>query len=238
MQPSSDANPLSAETYPDAPLHGFQGDRGDNLSASGVPGGLTVALSREAGARGGTIGRRVARKLNWPIYDQELLEYMAQDGVVRQGLIDNLSAPALAWVEHHLERLLREQNLSQHPAIINLARVVLGLGANGEAVVIGRGAGSILPRQSTLHVRLVAPFAERVAYMSQWMRLTEAEAEEQVRNEDRRRAEFLGTHFHCEPNDVHLYDLTLNSSSLGEEICAELISTASQARSVAVSGGE
>jgi hypothetical protein len=66
-------------SVPDPPLHGYQGDRGPAAPPPAVPTGLTVALSREAGARGGTIGRRVGRKLGWPVYDQELLEYMAHN---------------------------------------------------------------------------------------------------------------------------------------------------------------
>jgi hypothetical protein len=198
-----------------------------------VPAALTIALAREAGARGGTIARRVARKLNWQVYDQDLLEYMTQDTVVRQGIFDNLSAPANDWVESSLEALLRDQNLTQHPSILNLARVVLALGAQGEVVLIGRGAGFILPRASTLHVRMMAPLKERIGYMSQWLRLPVQEAAEKVRTRDAGRAEFISTHFHRQPGDIHQYDMLLNTSLLGEETCAGLIAQATRARSLA-----
>jgi hypothetical protein len=197
-----------------------------------VPSALTIAVAREAGARGGTIGRRVARQMNWQIYDQDLLEYMTQDTVVRQGIFDNLSPAANAWVDSRLQTLLREQNLTQHPSVINLARVVLALGSQGEVVLIGRGAGFILPRESTLHVRLMAPLQERIAYMSQWLRLPLEEAAEKVRTRDARREEFIQTHFHQQPGDVHYYDMLLNASLLGEEVCAALIVGAARARSL------
>ena len=215
----------------ESPRHGFQGDRGATLSAPVTPSGLTIALSREAGARGGAIGRRVGQKLGWQVFDQELLEYMAQDGVVRQGVLDNLKPAAVLWAEERLQQLLREQNLSQNPAILTLARVVLALGTHGEAVMIGRGSGFILPRASTLHVRLVAPLEERIAYMSQWQRLPMEEAAEMVRVRDERRVDFLQTHFHRSGGDVHQYDMLLNTSLLGEDVCAELIVSAAQARS-------
>jgi cytidylate kinase len=190
-----------------------------------------VALSREAGARGGTIARRAARRLGWQVYDQEMLEYMAQNTVVRQGVADNLSAQAAAWAEARLEHLLREQNLSQHPSVMNLARVILALGAQGDVVLIGRGAACILPRETTLAVRVVAPLEDRIAYMAQWMRLTQAEAAERVAHRDRRREEFITTHFHQPTGDIQLYDLILNSSSIGEELCADLIAHAARSRS-------
>src|SRR5438067_21858 len=63
----------------ETPRHGFQGDRGALPERPAFPRGLTVAISRETGARGATIARRVAGKLGWEVYDQELLEFMAQD---------------------------------------------------------------------------------------------------------------------------------------------------------------
>src|SRR5713101_7959730 len=87
-----------------APAHGFQGDRGAPRPKPG-PVGLAVALSRQAGARGGSIGRRAARKLGWQVYDQEVLEYMAQDTVARQGIGKHLSRPAAEWAEARLQEL-------------------------------------------------------------------------------------------------------------------------------------
>ena len=49
-------------------------------------------------------------------------------------------------------------------------------------------------------------------------------------NYESRRAEFLSTHFHRHPADVYLYDLLLNSSLLGEDLCAELIAQAARAK--------
>jgi cytidylate kinase len=129
-----------------------------------------------------------------------------------------------------LELLQQAQNLGHHPTLRDLARVILDLGAQGEVVLIGRGAGCILPPESTLHVRIIAPLPERIAYMGQWLRLAEQEAAEQVRQRDSRRAEFISTHFHHQPGDIYQYDLVLNSSLLGEELCAELITQAARAK--------
>jgi cytidylate kinase len=225
--------PLPPEESRESPRHGFQGDRAPVPPAAEYPAGLTVAVSREAGARGGSIGRRVARNLGWQVYDQELLEYVSQEGPLHQELLDGLPPVAAAWLGQRLEQLLREQSLSQHPSIVRLARAILALAAQGNVVLIGRGAGVLLPAETTLHVRLVAPLADRIAYMSQWLRLTVEEATERVRLRDARRAEFLATHFHRPPGEPHQYDLLLNSSLLGEELCAELIAHAARAKAAA-----
>ena len=213
----------------ESPRHGFQGDRGAPPPRLG-PSALTIAVSREAGARGGTIARRVGRKLGWQVYDQELLEYMAQEAIVSQGVLDAPPATPADWVEVRLQQLIRDNALAEHPTIVNLARVVLSLGAQGQAVLLGRGASCILPRETTLNVRIIAPLRERIAYMGQWLRLTVEEASERVRLRDERRIEFVFNNFHRDPNDVHQYDVILNSSLLGEDVCAELIAQTARAR--------
>ena len=221
--------PPPGELARESPRHGFQGDRGAPPPRLG-PSALTIALSREAGARGGTIARRVGRKLGWQVYDQELLEYMAQEAIVRQGVLDAPPTTPADWVEVRLQQLISDNTLSEHPTIINLARVMLALGAQGQVVLIGRGAGCILPRETTLNVRVIAPLEERIAYMGQWLRLTIEEATERVRMRDERRIEFVVNNLHRDPNDVHQYDVILNSSLLGEDVCAELIAQAARAR--------
>jgi len=107
---------------------------------------------------------------------------------------------------------------------------VLALGTQGEVVLIGRGAGFVLPTASTLHVRVVAPPADRVAYMGQLLRLTEDEAGDEVRRRDAGRAAYVFTHLKRQTSDAYGYDLLVNSGRLGEEVCAELIAQAARTK--------
>jgi cytidylate kinase len=229
------ATELSSEVAAmlEAPRHGFQGDRAPVAATPLLPASLTVAISREAGSRGGSIARRAGRKLDWQVYNQELLEYIAQESAFRQSLLDNLPSAASRWTEERLATLRRAYDLDQYPSIQDMARIILALGAQGNVVLLGRGANSVLPAESTLSVRITAPREDRVAYMSQWLRLTMDQAAEQVELRDRRRADFLETHFHRQPGDIYQYDLILNSSLLGEELCAELIVQAARAKTAA-----
>ena len=66
--------------------------------------------------------------------------------------------------------------------------------------------------------------------MSQWLRLTMEEAAEQVRLRDHAGLISLPPIFICHPTIVYQYDLLLNSSLLGEDLCAELIAQAARAK--------
>ena len=200
----------------ETPLHGYRG-AAQAEPARGVPTGLSIAITREAGSRGTSIAQHAGEKLGWEIYSQEMLEYGAETPSVRQDLLDKLPPGTAGWIDDRLQYLFQEMGLSRHPHIVELARLALTLAAQGNVILLGRGAGFILPSQSTLHVRLVAPLHDRIAYMSQWLRLTEQEAAEQVRKRDHQRADYLATFFHRKPNDIHVYDMVLNTSLLGED---------------------
>lgn len=220
------------------PLHGFQGDRAPLAEAPRVPAGVTIALSREAGSRGSTIAKRAGQKLGWQVFDQETLGHSAQEELIREEVLGNLSVEQITWVDRQMKVLAEEKSLSQPPGVLDLARLVLELGAKGHVLLVGHGAGYLLPAASTLHVRIVGPLSERIRYMSQWLRLPADKAADQVRARDSQRAEFLAECFPRQPKDQYAYDLILNSSSLGEEACAELIATAARAKAARLEATE
>lgn len=216
-----------------APLHGYPGQA---APPERLPAGPSVAISREAGARGRTIAQRVGRLLAWPVYSQEELESLGREGPMQEMVLADLPTGVVEWAEERLHQLQSHEGASNHPDFVRLARLILLLGAQGEAVFVGRGAGFLLPTATTLHVRIVAPLADRITAMSQWLRLTHEEAAAQVRERDRQREEFLAAHLRCGDEAAFRYDLLLNSSRLGEELSADLIVQAARGKGHVGSG--
>ena len=213
----------------ESPLHGNQGDRQPTTPLH-APLGTTIAISREAGSRGGSIARRVGKRLGWQIYTQELLEYIHANETARAHVLADIPEEAASWADNHLETLRSEKIIDPQLDLGEMPRLVLTLAARGNIVILGRGGGFLLPRSSTLHVRIVAPFEDRVAYLANWLRLTHEEAIRQVHDRDLKRADYLSQFIKSDPGDMCHYDLVLNSFQLGEETCADLIVNASQGK--------
>jgi cytidylate kinase len=205
----------------ETPLHGFQGDRRP-VEASDFPLGPAIAISREVGARGGAIARRLGGKLGWQVIDSDMLEYSAQDPTACASLLAELPPHAPAWIDQRMLWLQQHHVLAADESFEREARLILTLGAHGEVIFVGRGAGFILPRETTLHARMIAPQEDRISYMSQLLRLSREQAAEHVRQREAERAEFLGKCLQLPASGI-VYDMILNSSALGEELCAELI---------------
>src|ERR1700722_16473378 len=126
-EPFSEEVAFSSADQGESPLHGYRGEEVEAPS-QGVPAGLTIAISREAGSRGGTVAKRAGENLGWDVYSQEMLGYLSQNGPPRQALLDKLTPAGNEWIDEHLHQLLHEQNLSRNPSILDLARLILLLG--------------------------------------------------------------------------------------------------------------
>src|SRR5205823_4660030 len=149
--------PSSAPDVPFPPVHGYRGQAPTPPPLT-HPRGLSVAVSREAGARGGTIARKVGELLGWQVFDQDSLDYLMQNDTAREQLLAEVPAAARAWTDSHFARLQRDQKLSADPETAGMIRLLLAVAARGDAVIVGRGAGILLPPETTDHVRVVAQF--------------------------------------------------------------------------------
>ena len=203
------------------PMHGYRGEAPSDRGMQ--PRGLTVALSREAGARGTTIAHKLGILLGWQVFDQEMLDYLLVNESGRAQLTAELSDGARDWVEDRYRELRRERGIEGDHETDGLIRLVLAVAARGDAVIVGRGAGFLLPSETTLHVRIVAPFESRVSFLAQSLRLTQDEAAIEVRSRDERRARYLARSLLCNPTDTTGYDVLVNSSRLGVEGAAQFI---------------
>jgi cytidylate kinase len=204
------------------PLHGYRGDAPEAAPLA-RPRGLTVAISRQAGARGTSIARKVADILAWQVFDHDTLDYLTQNDTARAQLLADVPADARQWADAQLAHLQRDRGLFAEGDTLRLIRIVLAVAARGNAVIVGRAAGFMLPAETTIHVRVVASLESRVAYLAEWLRLTQPEAAEEVRARDEQRAHFLRRTLALDPADLTGYDAVVNSDRLRVEGSAQFI---------------
>jgi cytidylate kinase len=197
---------------------------------------FTIAISRQSGARGTTTARAVGERLGWAVYDRELVERIAQDMKLQASLLERMDEKKVGWLQEFLE------SFSSAPVVIDiayvhrLAKTLASLVAHGDCVLVGRGVAHILPEETTLRVRLVAPVAWRVASMSRKLGVSEEEAAVKLAAIDRQRVQFVREHFNKDTTDPSLYDLVLNTERFSVEQCADLIVEALHHLQAAVAG--
>jgi cytidylate kinase len=182
-----------------------------------------VCISREAGAGGGTIARMVGRRLDWKVYDHELLEAIAHRMEVPTEEVRGIDELAPSVVQDWILPLREEYYAPQEAYLDHLAKLVEAIGRAGESIIVGRGANFLLPRGETLSVRIIAPMKARAAQLAERMHVSVRTARRAARDLDRRRNQFVRTMHRADATDPHNYDLVLDSSSLGLAIATEVI---------------
>lgn len=214
-----------------------------------------ITISRQYGSGGGEIAARLAQRLQWQLIDHEIVAQVAHE----LGMPEEEAEIHDERTESFISRVLGSMQLASPELLANapivplspgtqeqiyheaLCRVVETAANTGNAVIVGRAGQMILAkRRDVLHVRIVAPFEQRVRYVMQREGLDEANARTRIQQKDRDRTRYLQAQYHHDVNDPLLYDLMINSGviDLGSLVDLIVLALERKARRLMVKTGE
>jgi len=117
--------------------------------------------------------------------------------------------------------------LDDKTVIEAMTKVANDLHAQGNAVIIGRGANQILADAShTLHVGLLAPMEVRVKTLIDREHFEKEEAEIHVEELERAREDFIMKFWKVHPNEAKHYHMMLNMGKMNPKTAAKVICNA------------
>ena len=199
---------------------------------------MFITISRQYGAGGSEVARRVAEALGWRVVDNELVERVA----ARAGLAPEDIAQMEERVPTFVERLARTlaaatpelfpptsgggtiAPLEEADLVRITETVVADIAEQGEVVLVGRAASAVLARRSdALHVKLVAPKPYRIAVAAARLQLPPAKAAEILEGTDKMRALYHREYYHRDWHDPVNYHMVLNTETLGLDGAVDVI---------------
>jgi cytidylate kinase len=189
-----------------------------------------IAISREAGAGGGEIGRLAAERLGCECLDSQLLAHMAERYGLPEGTLRLVDETTSGWLYETFHLWLDRQAITQDEYVMHLGQLLLLAARQGTTVFVGRGAQFLLPRDRGLAVRIIAPFERRVTRTMQRRDLGRDAAAAYVRVTDEGRMSLVRHHFHQNVADPGLYDLLVNLEYLDAATAADVIAGAFRRR--------
>lgn len=191
-----------------------------------------IVIGRSFGAGGRAIGRCLSQRLSIPVYDNELLKESAQEfGFSSEIFIRaDEKKPSLfkrlVTQAYGVQETFQAETLSTESIYEAQSLMIRAIASRGPCIIIGRTADYILrdfPGLTSIFVH--APLSFRaIKIVDRGDAATDVEAIELAKQKDRQRHDyynyFTGRHWGVASN----YDLTLDSSLLPADDCAEIIS--------------
>jgi cytidylate kinase len=191
---------------------------------------MLITISRQLGAGGSEVARRVAAALGWQVVDNELIEQVAARAGLPLEQVADRDERCPTFVER-LARTLAAATPEVFPppdtvgTIVDLPEaelvritetVVREVAARGRVVLVGRAAPAVLERQTdALHVKLVAPRDWRVAVAAARLGVSPAQAAATVDDSDKMRGRYTREYYRRDWNDPVNFHMVLNTAALG-----------------------
>lgn len=183
-----------------------------------------VAISREFGSGGRTIGQKLAERLNVKCYDSELIQKIAQesgfsDDYVKQEDENKPSYWSTPFFTYNYAVASNQDVIwgAQEKVILDLAR-------DEACVIVGRCAEYILrddPR--VLKVFIHADDEKRAQRIVNVYGEKSVSPEKRIRDKDKQRKAYHAYYTEWEWGDAENYDICLDSARLGIDKCVNIL---------------
>ena len=192
---------------------------------------ITIAINREYGSGGRTIGEMISKDLGIPYYDKQLEEFASEDsGIAAKFFTDaeeNFKNRLLVESEPYTGEILEpdDKDYTTPKNLFALQAKTIHRLCDAEAcVMVGHGAGFVLKdRTNVIRIFVHADKEHLLERAALRMSLSPKELEKYVEKENKRRADYNFYYTGEKWDDAHNYDISLNSSNLGLDKCLEVI---------------
>ena len=196
-----------------------------------------ITISRQFGAGGYTLGKRVAERLGYRLIQKELITEIAEKARVSPGGIKGFEKSTGSRIMKIVDSLISKNYITKllegrHGYVDEtqytdiLREIVEELYQEGNVVIIGRGAQFVLRgREDVVHVLLVRDVAGREKFLMDLYGVTRERARATIKSEDLQRCRVLETFCKGDCDDPIHYDLVINTGYVSMATAEELLLT-------------
>ena len=186
-----------------------------------------ITISREFGSGGRTIGREVAKKLNIPCYDQELIDRIAEKSGYDKAYIQERGeyTASGSWLGNALAMRDFYGQSDQDKLWAVQRAVILELAEQGPCVIVGRCADYILRERGdvlNVFVHATVEYRER-RILEQYGEREGKTISERLEEKDKKRMLYYKHYTDRDWGDIKNYHLTVNTAVIPEDMAVNWI---------------
>jgi len=194
-----------------------------------------ITISRQYGSGGKSLGIMLSKELGYALYDEELIQMIAQKAKVSTSWVENMEKEAGGKFSKFIsglipssfmDRLLDDNRgyLDEEIYVDILQKLMRKIGDEGNSVIVGRGGQYVLRDDANaFHILMVADLEDRVQFMEQRYDLSTKQALQIVNRQDKRRTNLYRKFGKEDYDQPDLYHMVLNMSKLSLEKACDLV---------------
>ena len=189
-----------------------------------------ITISRLPGCNAQSISKQISEELEIDFFDRAIVDEIAKDADVSRRVVETVDEQDNSIVLDWLSTLTTERHLWPDEYINHLSKLIGTIGAHGHAVILGRGASYILPKEVCLRVLLIAPVELRIKNVKDAYKVSEKVARQNVMGIESDRVAFIRRYFHADMLNPINYDLVFNMEMCDRDSVVEMVKVAYNTR--------
>lgn len=197
-----------------------------------------ITIGRQFGSGGHAIGEQLAKKLNIPLYDRNLVEKAIEELNLEQTDIESVDESVFRNIAIGLERFLGNGStpyfLAEGGSVSDQlyreqSKMIKKLADQGPCIIVGRCADYVLRnRDDVLNVFICADTETKIQRVMNVRKMVRERAETTIKEMDKKRRSYYKKYTDREWGAIENYDMVLNVSQLGLDGVADIIAYAYQ----------
>ncbi len=194
---------------------------------------VIITIGRQLGSNGREIGKRLAKALNIPFYDKELIAEAAKQSGLSEKLFENADEkPTNSFlyslvmsVQPGADLYTHYNDLINNDSIFKIqSDIINGIADKGSCIIVGRCADYVLrDRAELVKVFIHAGLDTRIKRIAERDKVSEKDARNAVLKADKRRGNYYNFYTNEVWGDVKNYDIAIDSGKINLDACAELL---------------
>jgi cytidylate kinase len=183
----------------------------------------SITLSMEPGSGGSILAQQIADRLEFDLFNREIVEEIAKSAEIRETVIETLEKDRLSGIEDFIASLVKDYYIHPDLYLEHLFKVISTIAKHGRAVIVGRGANFILPAHEIFAVRVIAPLEIRIRNVALKYNVAAEEAKRRIIQRESRRKAFIRHSFNADISDPIHYDMVINTGKISIAAAVEAV---------------
>lgn len=190
-----------------------------------------IVIGRQYGCGGHDLGKALAEKLGYEFYDNEIIKMIAgTTGMTSDFIRQREESMTNSFLYDFVNQMYlygnRDEEAPKDKIFEAESDAIKQLAAKGNCVIIGRCSDYVLrDNKNVLKVFFAAPLEQRIKRVTERLHLSEKDAEQAIRKEDKRRADNYHYYTNRMWGAAGNFDITLNTE-LGTDYIVKCIEDA------------